>query len=118
MIEERKAATNYFVGGKNNWRTSVPQYGRVRYREVYKGIDVDYYLTEGKLEFDFIVRPGSEPEAIRMRFAGADSLRIQDGAVVVAAAGEQMRQLPPVVYQETATGERRAVAARSSPTGR
>jgi hypothetical protein len=38
----------------------------VRYREVYSGIDLVYYGTEGQLEYDFVVEPGADPNQIAL----------------------------------------------------
>ena len=63
--------TNYFVGqDPASWRRDVPHYARVRYRGVYAGIDLVYHSQEGQLEYDFVVAPGTSPDAIRLRFEG------------------------------------------------
>src|ERR1700693_4729041 len=43
--EPPKASTsNYFLGNDaSRWRSSVPNYGRVRYAGLYQGIDLIYY---------------------------------------------------------------------------
>ena len=38
--------------------TNVRSFGRVRYPEIYPGIDLVYYGSEGQLEYDFEVAPG------------------------------------------------------------
>ena len=99
--EPLKATSNYFVGARQRWRSGVPQYRRVRYSEVYPGVDVDYYTTADQLEFDFVLRGGADPNRIRLRFTGADKLSVsQEGDLVVEAGGRQLRQLRPTVYQE------------------
>src|SRR5438309_7225361 len=53
--------TNYLLDpDPRKWRTRVPNYRRVRYRDVYPGIDVVYYGNPGVLEFDFVVAPGAD----------------------------------------------------------
>ncbi len=42
--EVLKGKVNYFIGNdKNKWKRNVSTYGAVRYKEVYKGIDIKYY---------------------------------------------------------------------------
>src|SRR5438132_8330640 len=62
--------TDYFLGNRDHWRSGIASYARVRYGGVYPGIDVVYYGSQGSLEYDFVVRPGADPRAIRMRFRG------------------------------------------------
>ncbi|MFT4191772.1 MAG: SBBP repeat-containing protein, partial [Comamonas sp.] len=55
------------------------------------------------------VAPGKSPDAIRLRFAGADRLSVDaDGNLHIAAAGGELVQHKPVVYQER-DGQRQPV---------
>jgi hypothetical protein len=111
-LDLQPARTNYLIGNRpDRWKTDVPHFGRVRYRDAYPGIDVVYYGSGRKLEYDFVVAPGADPSCIRVRFNGADSVRVaKDGSLVFALGERQVVQPRPVVYQETAVG-RRAVDA-------
>jgi hypothetical protein len=118
-LAPRRAATNYFVGQRNNWVSGVTQYDRVRYREVYPGIDLDYYWNDGRLEFDFVVKPGADPNRIRMRFDGADNVRLSATGDLVVGRGQLFCQLRPVVYQQTIRdGKPTSACGRQLRTGR
>src|SRR5579872_2847187 len=74
---QQDSTTNYFIGNDpSKWRTSVPNYGRARYRSLYPGIDLVYYGHDGTLEYDWIVTPGADPREIRLTFENADRVRI------------------------------------------
>ncbi len=60
------------------WRTNVRAYSRVRYAGVYDGIDLVYYGNQQRLEYDFEVAPGRDPNAIRLRFDGAARVEIDE----------------------------------------
>lgn len=118
--ESRQASTtNYFIGSDPaKWRTSVPNFAKVRYAGVYSGIDLIYYGTEGTLEYDWVVEPGADPRQIRMVFDGADRLRIDSrGDLVITAGGNEYRHKRPVAYQEIA-GSRVLVSGTWSLHGR
>ena len=68
--------SSYFAADRRDWHTRIPQYDRVRYREVYPGIDLVYYGNQGKLEYDFIVAPGADPSPIRLAYRGQRNLRL------------------------------------------
>ena len=69
--------TNHLEGTRPaQWRTGVSSYRKVRYREVYPGIDLLFYGSGKTLEYDYIVRPGGDPAAIRMRISGTANTRI------------------------------------------
>ena len=94
------------------WHRETTTFGKVRYRSVYPGVDAVYYSNQQKLEFDLELRPGIDPAVIRLRFDGARAMRIDgQGNLVLSAAGGDIRQPKPFVYQVVA-GERRAVPAR------
>ena len=51
--------SNYLIGKDiTAWHLHVPQYGRVGYPEVYRGIDLAYYGNGTSMEHDFVVHPG------------------------------------------------------------
>jgi uncharacterized protein (TIGR03437 family) len=103
--------SNYLIGNDPaQWRTNVPTYQRIGYRDVYPGVDVVYYGSQGQLEYDFIVAPGADPSRIRMAVEGADSATLDAGGdLVLQAGGGELRLRKPVVYQEV-EGSRREVA--------
>jgi hypothetical protein len=105
-------ATNYFIGDDPRlWQRNVPTFSRVRYRSVYPGIDLVYYGSPDRLEFDFEVSPGADPGRIRLSIASAEALALEPGGDICASAGlEDRRLLPPTVYQDV-DGRRRPVSA-------
>jgi uncharacterized protein (TIGR03437 family) len=118
--EARQASISNYFGGNDphNWHTSVPNYGRVRYTDVYPGIDLVYYGKDGRLEYDWIVSPGADPSKIRMNFENADRLWIDPrGDLVIQAGHHEYRQQKPVVYQEIG-GKRVPVAGSWTLHGR
>jgi hypothetical protein len=97
--------SSYFHGqDRSKWVTDIPNFARVRAAGVYKGIDLIYYGNQSGLEYDFVISPGADPRAIRMRFDGVTSLRIDEGGNLVLStpAGDIIEQ-KPVIYQ-TAPG--------------
>ena len=108
--EELAGKVNYLVGDDPaRWRTDIPTFGRVRYNEVYPGIDVVYYGHQRQLEYDFVVAPGRDARAISLKFDGADKVEVGAGGDLLLTLGDSVvRQPKPFVYQEVA-GARREV---------
>src|SRR6267154_453038 len=101
-LDELPGKANYFIGkDPAKWRTDVPTYAKVHYQNVYPGIDLLYYGNQRQLEYDFVVAPGADPKKIVLAFKGADKVQIDArGGLVLRAAGGDIRQHKPVVYQE------------------
>jgi uncharacterized protein (TIGR03437 family) len=117
-LEPRSGRINYVMGrDPGKWRAGVLQYGRVRFEQVYPGVDVVYYGKGGKLEYDLIVSPGADPSNIRLQFDGVDRLSLStEGSLNLVKGGAEMKLDKPVVYQATPNG-RRAIAAEYVLTG-
>jgi hypothetical protein len=112
--DEMGVKTNYFIGNEpEKWQTNVARYERVRYEQVYPGIDMIYYGEQQQLEYDFEVAPGADARRIALEFTGVRRLKIErrTGDLVLKTAGGEVRQQRPVAYQEVG-GERREVACR------
>jgi hypothetical protein len=100
-IEKLPAATNYMVGARGQWHTGVANYARVRYQSVYPGIDVVYYGNHNQLEYDFVLAPGANPDAIRLNFQGDVKVSLTPGGdLALDANGAQILQKAPVIYQD------------------
>ena len=85
------AKTNYFIGNDTKqWRSGVETVERIRYQDVYTGIDIEYYGTQERLEYDFIVKPGGDPDRIRFRLDGAENVRIDEEGKLLAGTGESL----------------------------
>ena len=93
---------NYFIGNNPaKWHTNIETFGKVRYSELYPGIDLVYYGNPRQLEHDFVVEPGADPSTIRWRFDGATAVHLtENGTLAVAANGQEVWLQAPVVYQE------------------
>ncbi|MFQ5709738.1 MAG: SBBP repeat-containing protein, partial [bacterium] len=104
-VEELPGKSNYFIGkDPKQWRTNVPNYARVQYRDIYPGVDLLYYgnpAAAGQLEYDFVVAPGADPEAITLAFEGTEGQTLDsDGNLKIELGGSEVLLTAPVVYQE------------------
>ena len=100
-----RGVANYYTGlDSSRWRTNVPMWGKVTFHEVYPGIDVVYYGTQGNLEFDFVVAPGANPARIQLALEGLETdddadIASDNGGVRIAFPSGEVRLRPPHAYQ-------------------
>jgi uncharacterized repeat protein (TIGR01451 family) len=119
QADELPGTSNYFIGSDpKNWRSEVPSYSRVRYDNVYPGVDLLFYGTQKQLEYDFVVSPGGDPRSIRLTYDGAQKVHLnQRGDLVLQAPGGAVIQRKPIVYQ-VVDGARKPVTGRYVMTGK
>jgi len=112
-LDRLPSTINYFMGDDpKRWRAGVPAFAKVKYRQVYPGIDLVYYGKQASLEYDFIVSPGVDASRIGLRFKGADRLEInEEGGLVASINGGTVRWEKPIVYQKRGA-ERVEIPAR------
>jgi len=91
---------NYFIGNDHTkWASNCKIYQAVIYKNVYPNIDVRYYTEGGNLKYDLIVHPGGNPNAIAMRYDGADRLEIKNKELVIGTSVGDVKELSPYTYQ-------------------
>src|ERR1035438_7165070 len=99
---------NYFHGSVR--QTDIPTYRRVRYSRLYPGIDCVFYGDQKRLEFDFEVSAGANPDKIRFRWNGAKRVCLDTNReLVIETVSGELRQRKPIVYQER-NGQRILIA--------
>jgi hypothetical protein len=71
-LDPQPGKINFFLGkDQSHWVRGLPTFARLRYQNVYPGVDLLFYGNQGKLEYDFVVVPGANPDLIRLRLMTA-----------------------------------------------
>jgi hypothetical protein len=100
---------SYFpAGDPKSWIPNVPTYGRVNYENLYHGIDLSFYGSAGRLEYDFTLRPGADAKTIQLALDGAEQAQLgKDGSLSLSARGSVLTLLKPLAYQPSLAGSGR-----------
>ena len=70
---------NYFKGENSlNWKCSIPLYEKLLYKEIYKGIDILYYESEGTIKWEFQVSSKKSLDKILLNFQGASNIYLDE----------------------------------------
>jgi hypothetical protein len=103
--------SNYLIGNDpKHWHRGIPQFAGVHYANVYPGIDLVFYGSQGRLEYDFKVAPGADPSRAELQFDGATKLELSGGDLILTGADAGgLRLQAPEVYQHD--GDRRQPVA-------
>ncbi|HEY0868109.1 MAG TPA: hypothetical protein VGE01_12060 [Fimbriimonas sp.] len=70
----RQTAVRHYLGAAA--AQNVSSYEEAWLKDVKPGVDYRYYSDGGKPRYDLVVRPGSDPASVRIRYEGAENLRI------------------------------------------
>jgi Bacterial Ig-like domain (group 2)/IPT/TIG domain/Beta-propeller repeat/Galactose oxidase, central domain len=100
-LKELPGKNNYFIGNDpQKWRTGIPTFERVKYSEMYPGIDLIYYGNQRQLEFDFVVAPGADPGNIDLRIQTEGRLFITErGNLRIRTDDGSFELRRPEIYQ-------------------
>ena len=99
--DETGTRVSYFSGASEDWKTGLPAYSRIVYRDIWPGIDLAYTGTMDRLKYEFIVHPGADPSQIRLAYRGASSVAVDaEGRLAVSTPAGGFEDGAPVAYQE------------------
>ena len=112
-LDPGKGRVNYFTGrDPSGWKTNIPTYGAILYRNIYPGIDMKFYGTNSQLEYDIIVSPRADPSKVRLSYEGIEGLSVSpEGELEITLKQGAVFQKKPVAYQ-TVNGKRTEVEGR------
>ena len=100
-------SANFLLGqDPHQWRTGLPTLQRIRYANLYAGIDLLYSGKNGRVKSEYTVAPGARPSDIRVEYS-ADLSTDASGRLHAAELIEDA----PEIYQDTPSGRIR-VAGR------
>jgi hypothetical protein len=109
--EAAPAIVSYFKGSPEQWKTGIPTYSSVSYKDLWPGIDLTYEGTGGRLKYTFSVHPGADPADIRLAYRGAKSVRLNPtGQLEVDTPLGGLKDDRPLAWQQSAQGTQQVSA--------
>ena len=104
--ENRLRSNSHYLRGTDpsHWQVNIPTFSRVCYQQVYPGVDLIFYGNGRRLEFDFRLDSGVDPDAIRLHFEGMGDgpahhvLSLDDQGNLILPG--DLRLMRPVAFQE------------------
>ena len=91
---------NYYNPQHPDGLRDVPLYEKIRYENVYPGIDLVFYEQSGKLKYDFEVSANADPALIKIQYKGHQDIRVDEtGNAVVKILPGEIIEKSPVSFQ-------------------
>lgn len=91
---------NYYSPHCSDGIVEVKSFGKVALKEIYPGIEAVHYFNGKYLEYDLILKPGVNPDVIRMKIKGAQRWKInKEGDLVIKTPLGDIVEKAPIVFQ-------------------
>jgi len=92
--------SNYYYAHCRNGITHVKSYSEVTLKNVYEKIDIKYHGQKNTgFEYDIIVNRGGNPDNIRIKYTGAENVKLENGKLRISTALGPLGEYMPKVYQ-------------------
>jgi len=100
---------NYYLGkNPDNWKTNVPLYEQVYYKNIYPNIDLVTYSEHVHFKHDWIIQPNGNPENIQIQYKGLDNIYLKNGNLYLITSVGELIEKRPYAYQ-TINGQKQEV---------
>jgi hypothetical protein len=116
-LDPTPALISDFRGPRDRWRT-LTTYASLVYSDLWPGTDLVFTGTANRLKYTFLLRPGADPQRIRLAYRGATAVTLtSEGELDVATPVGSFRDARPSAHQEVG-GRRHEVAAAYALTSK
>lgn len=92
---------NYYLGNDpERWRSNVPVYKAIAYKDVYPGTDINFYTSHSSLKYDIVLAPQAEPDRVRLKYDGLDDISLKKGSLQLRTSVGTIIEQRPYAYQD------------------
>ena len=116
LAEDAAPDRRHYLRGNDpaRWARDARTFHQLRYQALWPGTDMVLHENSAhQLEYDLLLAPGADPARARLRYHGADALRLDPATgnlLVQTSAGPLTEQRPQAWQTDAATGLRQPVA--------
>ncbi|MEO5643074.1 MAG: hypothetical protein ABIQ40_08010, partial [Bacteroidia bacterium] len=100
--EKQESVRNFYLPQCPDGITNVATYSSIVYHNLYPGIDLEYFIGEKGIKYQFIVHPNADASLIQMRYNSIDKLELdpEKGITAFNSLGEIHDALPVSFIKE------------------
>jgi gliding motility-associated-like protein len=77
----------------------VNVFSKLAYRNIYPGIDLEYFGSGGHLKYDVKIAGGANPNTFQMDYQGVNSIRLKNGNLIIVNEFNSIEESIPLAYQ-------------------
>ena len=94
---------NFYLGNDPQfWKSQIQPCARIVLKDIYPKIDIHIYFSNNALEFDWVLRPGANPNEIGLQIDKNSTFALQKNQIVVKTSVGQFQINAPKAYQKQA----------------
>ncbi|MCB9250910.1 MAG: gliding motility-associated C-terminal domain-containing protein [Flavobacteriales bacterium] len=99
---------NYFLGNDpGKWAGNLKGYYKLMIKDLYDGIDLEIISVGHELKYNFVCREGSDPSSIKIKYSGADELRLVDNELEIKTSLLNYKETMPSSYTFSSDGKQK-----------
>jgi gliding motility-associated-like protein len=93
--------SNFFIGNDPaKWRGNVKSYQKIIYKNLYAGIDLQYYGNKDRqIKYDVLVKKGANPSLFKIKYSGAEKIFVKNQTLHIQTGIKTIKELKPYAYQ-------------------
>jgi PKD domain-containing protein/beta-propeller repeat-containing protein len=98
QVEEK---FNYYYNHCPNGIRNVSAYKKITYKNIYPKIDLVFYQSKNSssVKYDFVVRPGGNPEMIKFAYSGAENIEHDNNSINILNSIVSIKDQDLFIYQ-------------------
>ncbi len=98
--ERNQGTINFFKGNDpSKWGKGCLGFKNIYYQNLYPGIDLKAYSQENNFKFDYIIKPGINPNQIVQVYEGHNTLKLRGENLVCLTSINKIIESKPYAYQ-------------------
>lgn len=101
VSDEQITTYNYFLlpQGRKNYTETCKGYQKLTYKNLYDGIDVEYFFTEKDgFKYNLIVSEGADLSQVKMQYDAKTKLEIREGNIIIKTIKGNVIDHAPITY--------------------
>jgi gliding motility-associated-like protein len=100
--EQLPGFENYYTQVCPNGVLGVKSFKKLKYQNIYKGIDLVWYDAKGNLKYDYYIFPGFDYKQIKWEISGADTIFIDHkGNLIIQTPLGSIAEESPIAFQDS-----------------
>ncbi len=103
ILSAEKISHTYNFGVSANQTIIANAFKKITYKNLYPGIDMEFYFPEDKqgFKYNFILQPGADASQIKMQYPLSEKVKISGGNVTIKSLFGDFTDHAPVATQGT-----------------